>query len=91
MKGDGVAITQRDPPDHVRLSDTLWRDRQLADEPIVLDEFLLEIERRLLERAMARSGGNKTKARTYWCSLRPVCIADWSNWDSSQNSDEEQE
>jgi DNA-binding NtrC family response regulator len=42
-----------------------------AEETIVLDEYLACIERELLNRAMARSKGNKTKAARLLGLTRP--------------------
>lgn len=58
----GVEITARDLPDKIRLAtDAAARPRPRQDT-IVLREFLQEVEKELIVRAMTRCKGNKTKA-----------------------------
>lgn len=90
QRARGTAITQRDLPDQVRLADELWRDRNAADEPIVLDDFLVEIERRLLERALTRAGGNKTKAAQLLGVSRPRLYRRLVQFGLAQEGEEEE-
>jgi DNA-binding NtrC family response regulator len=58
----GPLVTVADLPDVFRLAESAAAVAPRNDEPIMLDEFLVQIERELLERALRRAKGNKTKA-----------------------------
>ncbi|MGH7192451.1 MAG: sigma 54-interacting transcriptional regulator, partial [Candidatus Saccharimonadales bacterium] len=64
-------ITPRDlPPRLVLAAEAAARPRK-PEETIVLEDFLANIERSLIERAMRRSKGNKTKAARLLGLTRP--------------------
>ncbi|HEX5442424.1 MAG TPA: helix-turn-helix domain-containing protein [Pirellulales bacterium] len=64
-------ITPRDlPPRLVLAAEAAARPRK-PDESVVLEEFLGQIERELIERAMKRAKGNKTKAARLLGLTRP--------------------
>ena len=50
------------------------------DEPIVLDDFLLEVERELIERALARTKGNKSRAAELLGISRPRLLRRLEQW-----------
>lgn len=59
---EGPAIRAADLPELFRHVDASAARPRVEDEPIILDEFLEKIELELIERALARAKGNKTKA-----------------------------
>lgn len=58
----GLQITANDLPERIRLAVDAVSHPRAADEKIVLDEFLLEMETEILRRALRRAKGNKAKA-----------------------------
>jgi DNA-binding NtrC family response regulator len=59
---DGPLLDVRHLPDKIRWAQQVVAHPRRGGEPIVLDEFLQEIEKELIERAMRRAKGNKTQA-----------------------------
>ncbi|MHB8862365.1 MAG: sigma-54-dependent transcriptional regulator, partial [Pirellulaceae bacterium] len=59
---DGPLVDPRHLPDKIRWAQQAVAHPRRAEEPIVLDQFLEEVEKELLARAMKRAKGNKTKA-----------------------------
>ncbi len=59
---EGPTIDIRDLPAPIRWATTADAHPRQQDEPIDLDEFLAEIEKELMLRALRRCKGNKTKA-----------------------------
>ncbi len=55
-------VTESDLPKRIRFSTDAMALPRATEEPIVLDEFLAEIETELIQRALKRAKGNKTKA-----------------------------
>lgn len=62
QRADGPLIASSDLPEQIHLAASAARYPRKPDEEIVLDEFLAEIERELIERALSRAKGNKSKA-----------------------------
>ena len=68
---EGPRITAADLPTKIQYSlDAAARPRR-AEETIVLEHFLGQIEEELIRRAMARAKGNKTKAASLLGMTRP--------------------
>lgn len=67
----GPEITLADLPDRARLAAGAVRHSRRGDESIVLDDFLSQIERELIERAIARAKGNKSQAARLLGLTRP--------------------
>jgi len=63
-RAPGPYITPADLPDSLRHDRFAAAHPPRATEKIELDKFLAEIEREILERALAAAGGNKTRAAT---------------------------
>jgi transcriptional regulator of acetoin/glycerol metabolism len=59
---DGNLLEVRHLPDKIRWAQQVVAHPRRDGDPIVLDEFLQEIEKELIERAMRRAKGNKTQA-----------------------------
>ncbi len=59
---EGPAVSVADLPKKIHMAAEAAAFSRKSDETIVLDEFLAEIERELIERALRRAKGNKTKA-----------------------------
>jgi DNA-binding NtrC family response regulator len=70
-KAEGPLVTVRDLPRRLFLAADAKRYTHEPDETIVLDEYLADIERELLRRAMQRAKGNKTRAATLLGVTRP--------------------
>jgi len=70
-KAEGPLIGANDLPRRLRLAADAARHAPHVDEPIVLDDYLAEIEKELMRRAMARAKGNKTKAAQLLGLTRP--------------------
>jgi len=68
---EGPDVTADDLPRHVRLSADAAAAVRQAEEPIVLEEFLGRIETELIQRALRRAKGNKTKAAALLGMNRP--------------------
>lgn len=61
-RATGNLVTAADLPERLHHGREALLRQQPAEAPLKLTEFLAEVERELLARAMKRSGGNKTKA-----------------------------
>jgi DNA-binding NtrC family response regulator len=59
---DGPLVEPRHLPDKIRWAQQAVAHPRRAEDPIVLDQFLEEVEKELLGRALKRAKGNKTKA-----------------------------
>ena len=70
-KSEGPLVAVRDLPRRLFLAADAKRYSREPEESIVLDEYLADIERELLRRAMERSKGNKTRAATLLGVTRP--------------------
>ena len=68
---EAFQITPADLPDRIHLAAADAAYPAVAEETIVLDQFLGRIERELISRAMARTRGNKTKAAKLLGMTRP--------------------
>jgi len=55
-------VEANDLPERIRWSSTAAVHSAQVDEPIVLEELLANLEKELIERAIARARGNKSKA-----------------------------
>ncbi|HWA97755.1 MAG TPA: helix-turn-helix domain-containing protein, partial [Pirellulales bacterium] len=64
-------VTVDDLPPRLFLAASAARNPRLRDETIVLDQFLAEIERELIVRALSRARGNKTRAAKLLGMTRP--------------------
>lgn len=62
QRAEGPQIGLRDLPQQVHLAQSAAAHPRRVEETIALDQFLTQIEKELLSRAMARAKGNKTKA-----------------------------
>lgn len=60
-----------DLPDRLHLAAAAEARPRRVEEKIVLDEYLGRIERELIERALSRAKGNKTKAARLLGMSRP--------------------
>lgn len=70
-RAEGSQITVRDLPQQLHLAAKAAAYARPAEETIVLDEFLNEVQRELVERALRRSKGNKSKAAKLLGLTRP--------------------
>lgn len=70
-RATGVFIDRAALPDRVRYVSEAEAYRRPADETIDLEKFLAEIELELIERALAKAKGNKTKAAELLSMNRP--------------------
>jgi DNA-binding NtrC family response regulator len=70
-RAEGPEITPVDLPERIRLAAAAATHPHRAEETIALDEFLGRIERELIERALGRAKGNKTKAARLLGLTRP--------------------
>lgn len=70
-RAEGSLVQVRDLPDRLRLAADASRYARVPDETIVLEKFLGQIERELIERALARARGNKAKAARLLGMTRP--------------------
>jgi DNA-binding NtrC family response regulator len=61
-KADGPYVLPADLGDRIRGAAAAVAHPRRHDEPVDLDQFLADIERELMSRAMSRAKGNKTKA-----------------------------
>jgi DNA-binding NtrC family response regulator len=62
QRAAGPQIALGDLPEQIHLAASAAAHPRRIEETIVLDEFLTGVEKELLQRAMARAKGNKTKA-----------------------------
>ena len=70
-QAEGHQVQVRDLPGRLRLAADSSRFARKPDETIVLEQFMGEIERELIERALARARGNKAKAARLLGMTRP--------------------
>ncbi|HWC89959.1 MAG TPA: helix-turn-helix domain-containing protein, partial [Pirellulales bacterium] len=70
-QAEGHQVQARDLAGRLRLAADASRFARKPDEMIVLEQFLAEIERELIERALARARGNKAKAARLLGMTRP--------------------
>jgi DNA-binding NtrC family response regulator len=70
-QAEGHQVQARDLPGCLRLAADASRFGRKPDETIVLEQFMAEIERELIERALARARGNKAKAARLLGMTRP--------------------
>lgn len=68
---EGPLVAARDLPRKLHLAAEADRHVARSDETIVLDEYLAEIEKELLRRALERAKGNKTRAARLVGLTRP--------------------
>jgi DNA-binding NtrC family response regulator len=68
---EGRLISPRDLPQRIYLAAAAERHPRRKDEPIDLDKFLAGIELELIQRALRRAKGNKTKAAKLLGLTRP--------------------
>ncbi len=68
---EGRLISPRDLPQRIYLTAAAERHPRRKDEPIDLDKFLAGIELELIQRALRRAKGNKTKAAKLLGLTRP--------------------
>lgn len=59
---DGPLVDWRHLPDKIRWAQQVAAHPRRDEDPIVMDQFLEEVEKELIARAMKRAKGNKTKA-----------------------------
>jgi len=71
QRAEGPEITAADLPERFRLAAAAEAHPPRKEESILLDEFLGRIERELIERALARSKGNKSQAAKLLGLTRP--------------------
>jgi len=67
----GPQIALGDLPEQIHLAASAAAHPRRVEETVVLDEFLTHVEKELLQRAMARAKGNKTKAAKLLGISRP--------------------
>ena len=67
----GPQIGLGDLPEQIHLAASAAAHPRRVEETVVLDEFLTRVEKELLQRAMARAKGNKTKAAKLLGVSRP--------------------
>jgi DNA-binding NtrC family response regulator len=70
-KAEGPLVAVADLPKKLHWAADAARYAPRAEKPIVLDEYLAEIEKNLLRETMARAKGNKTKAAALLGLTRP--------------------
>jgi DNA-binding NtrC family response regulator len=70
-RAEGIHIEPRDLPPRIGLSAEAGRFARRPEETIVIEQFLADIERELIERALARAKGNKSKAAELLGMTRP--------------------
>jgi DNA-binding NtrC family response regulator len=70
-RAEGREISIGDLPERIRLAREAAAHPRRAEPTIVLDEFLARIERELVQRAIERAKGNKTKAARLLGMNRP--------------------
>jgi DNA-binding NtrC family response regulator len=71
QRAEGPFVTPHDLPQRIFLAADAARHARPPEETIVLEKFLAEIERELIERALAQAKGNKTKAAELLGMTRP--------------------
>ncbi len=70
-QAEGVRIEVGDLPERIHWAAGAAAHPRRPEETIVLDDFLAQIERELIRRAMAQAKGNKTKAAKLLGMTRP--------------------
>jgi DNA-binding NtrC family response regulator len=70
-QADGPLVEARDLPILLARADDALRWARKSEETIVLEKFLGQIERELIERALERAKGNKTRAAKLLGMTRP--------------------
>ena len=70
-QADEVLINAWDLPQRIRFAADAAAYPRETEDPIVLDEFLAEVEAELIRRAMQKTKGNKTKAAELLGVTRP--------------------
>jgi transcriptional regulator with PAS, ATPase and Fis domain len=70
-QSEGPKVTAADLPRRIHLAAEAARFPRRTESTIVLEEFLGQIERELIERAFAQAKGNKTKAARLLGMTRP--------------------
>jgi DNA-binding NtrC family response regulator len=70
-QAEGPLIAPHDLPQRLMLASQASARPAKADETIKLEAYLAEIEHELIERALARAKGNKTKAARLLGMTRP--------------------
>lgn len=70
-KASSTLVSVADLPARLRHVDDAASQRRPDDEPIDLDDFLRQIERELIERALRMADGNKSKAAEWLGLTRP--------------------
>jgi len=68
---EGTEITVRELPQAIQLARSAAAHPRRPEETIVLDDYLARIERELMERALARAKGNKSRAAKLLGMTRP--------------------
>jgi DNA-binding NtrC family response regulator len=71
QRAGGPQITLADLPDEIHLAAAAAARPRKPEETIVLDEFLARVERELIQRALRRAKGNKTRAARLLGMTRP--------------------
>jgi len=71
QRAEGTEVGAGDLPQFIHLALRAAAHPRRPEETIALDEFLRRVERELLQRAMARAKGNKTKAARLLGMTRP--------------------
>jgi transcriptional regulator with PAS, ATPase and Fis domain len=71
QQAEGPGITPRDFPDFFRHVRGAEANRPTPEERIVLDDYLAQIELELIQRALEKAKGNKTKAAALLGMNRP--------------------
>jgi DNA-binding NtrC family response regulator len=70
-KAEGPLVAVADLPKKLHWAADAARYAPRAEKPIVLDDYLAEVEKNLLRETMARARGNKTKAAALLGLTRP--------------------
>lgn len=78
QRGEGPYLGLADLPATLLQATEVPRGARPVDEPLKLDEFLLDVEKELLRRAMRRARGNKAKAARLLGISRPRLLRRWS-------------
>ena len=81
VRAAGALVARADLPERIHAAAEMAARPRRKEEPIRLDEFIARIERELVRRALARSKGNKAKARGSWASTAHGSIGGWCSLD----------
>jgi DNA-binding NtrC family response regulator len=71
QQATGPIILPKDLPKRITLASEAALRPKRIDEPIMLEDFLARVERELIERALVRAKGNKTRAAKLLGMTRP--------------------